>query len=240
MATNIEFHLEKLNTIINEEQKFSKTDISKGWIDQAMYIVSHVVPEKWTASSLMQAFLQEGTIKVDKFDYSFAQIRAIVQIFTKSHRSRIISSQAKITRHSAAVPLLLAAYKINHGIPYSRWDLEDTEEKLLGRGLVGYTKACRVWEDVKDSVDLEQLRAVVASPEYNKIKHYPSLKTLIPEKFFHMMLGQTWIFEPSIRSEDMITSLEGISVVAPHIEAQTLFIAQDNKVLKDCSHALPW
>lgn len=220
-----------------------KYPVPPGWIDRSMYIISHLVPEKWSLPSLKEAILSTEGVTVDGKFYDKEQLRLFVRAFTALDRSAILKNQSKFPRHNSAVPLVLAAYKVNHGVSYERWGITKEDESLLGKSFSGYFDAREAWKELQNEVDLADLRAEVSAPKYANIKWYKPIRPMIERKFFHMMLAQTWIFEPDIRSEDMVTTLESLSAVAAPIEKpwkDSEDYSQVQVELKDESNLLPW
>lgn len=195
-----------------------------------------LVDGKYSASSI--------TDKLKVSEYSFTEtdswskakvdrklsgmvILSLWQFFYKElAKSWMVTPQTKETAIASGVPLVLFAYKHIHGINYNSWNRSDPNLRyLLTENLKWLLNPAPIPDELPPFDELRERFLTtgttgvvndVISPKASRIPEYKDFNNL--PKYQRYMYLQTWIYHPSIRSENMITDWNDWDVQSPPVD----------------------
>ncbi len=175
--------------------------------------------ENWLIPQLLAKFAEmkirrndEGKIIPEAFaldNFTTPRLKGMWQVACRINRGNLIKRQIADTSYCALVPLILAAFKTYHNIPYSDWAKENLQyvmtrdlaaamtvehlpqlsvDELLKFREIGRMKAGKT----RDLVSCNALYNLRGTP----LEDLPSLVKI--------MLTQVWVAHPSIRSSLMV------------------------------------
>lgn len=167
---------------------------------------------------------------------STAEVQGIFTFLNATPRGEVLGGakqiDPKVVRYATGVPLILSAYREYKDIPYSAWDY-DCENIYLKNFIDKDTLSVLEYlgSDIEftDS-ELLQFRVIGGTfktgAKAGQTKHPNSITTInkvgndlfdaLP-KLLRLMLCQTWVFQPSVRSKYAITSIKDLDSLAVDI-----------------------
>lgn len=213
--------------------------------------LAHIIPQKdssgeYLASSIFEELDRNNTYVVNKVDFTGSQLLRYIRLFYFHNTSEYLSSQTSSPQFSAAVPIVLAAYKLQHGIQYSSWSKSDPcLKRFFGPQMQWLFDEQLVIPELSDQEVREFREQVLLERKTGTIKPATSYKfersgepnfDKLP-KLLKMMLLQTWIFHPQIRHPNMITDPKNWDLLAP---AREEFIVSQLLNKPQVGEDLPW
>lgn len=221
-----------LNPLVEEDQKIFKS-LSPGSLYHLFPIIASSKPLKgsggYSASSVFEYLNNRDTVDYVNGTVKTDTIKAyIFMLHSMTTSTYLKPSQGKCTELSCAVPLALYAFKHQYDIKYMEWDHEDPLfARLVPKGLDWAIRA----ELPKYSIDeVRELRNRVllerSSGTLKPLTAYKMEKSNDPQfdalpKLARFLLLQTWIYNPALRSPNMVTDVENWDNVAPAIDSVT-------------------
>ena len=202
---------------------------------------------------IMETF---SRLKSCKYDYEGeeilgTQILALWNFLLNTNRSSILKeSQTKHTSLSAAVPLILYAYKLVHDTPYEAWSSNPLVGDILGKDIdflahedvrnfecpwneeaLKHIRTIALTENARD------LRMPDTSNKMNKLKskyteEASEIFDPLPKLMKYMVL-QTWVYHPSIRSDRMITDWKNWDSLKPSVYGSSVTAKAEKSSLFD-------
>ena len=182
---------------------------------------------------------------------SFDWFRGLIRILNYAPRgeilgSRMTQSKPEGARWSAAIPLILSAFKEYNNVPYAAWDLDPKSiqcftDKNIGTLLLLYPYESPFTKEelleIRDETDngkpVTQRTTITtcSNVEFNSLPKH--LKT---------MLCQVWVWHPSIRHKLAITNLHHLDEPAePLITSEVFDIwGEPPKPIKTSNEGIPW
>lgn len=245
-----------LNPLVEEDQKIFKAQ-SPGSLYHLFPIIAHKKPLS-TSGGYSATSVFEQLNSTDTVDYVNGTVKCdvikayIFMLHSMNTSSYLKPSQGRCTELSCAVPLALYAFKHQFDIPYMAWDHEDPLfPRLVPKGLDWAIRA----ELPKYSIDeVRELRNRVllerSTGTLKPLTAYKMEKSNDPQfdqlpKLARFLLLQTWIYNPAIRSPNMVTSVTDWDALADPIDnVQSLQVdlkEREAKAVKPLSvDDLPW
>lgn len=188
-------------------------------------IASLPLPE-YSASAFKEAVQSITTLETSSGKWTKGDYQTILKLVALT-RGTLVDSQTRHPSISAAVPIVLSAYKDMYGVPYSAWNFDDDKvlPYLLGHSLKSYFEAQKLFTDLPPPEEVRR-ETTPNGTSYGRITYHQAFKTL-PEgraisKFYQLMYTQLWLFAPEIRTNDMVLSLEGLDVIPPSLDASNM------------------
>jgi hypothetical protein len=190
---------------------------------------------KYSAKSIINRLATEEYTVPDNDGWDFEAtisgktILALWKFFyTQSPKQWLTTSQTKNTSIASGTPIIMYAYKHQHNIPYNAWDRRDPNLRyLLTENLKWLldpppipeeliTESTLTFHEMREHFLTTGTTGVVNSPTNPKASMVPGLKEFnkLP-KYQRYMYFQTWIYHPSIRSDNMITDWDDWDAVRP-------------------------
>lgn len=213
---------------------------------------------KYSATSILNALkIKDYAIKADETRdpwgntlevqaLSGSVILSLWQFFYSTNpKEWLTKPQNKEPAIASGVPIVLYAYKHQHGIMYNEWDREDPALRLmLTENLAWLLNPPEIPEGLPDIKSLQEEflktgTTGIVNPPTNPKASYTSDKRFnqLP-KYQRYMYLQTWLYHPSIRSDNMITDWNDWDTPAvPHGFSDLESYGLTVKANKD---GLPW
>jgi hypothetical protein len=180
-------------------------------------------------------FAKAGMIKYSNgTTVSATEVHGIIKFLRAIPRGEVLGGakqiDPKVSRYATGVPLILSAYREYKDIQYSEWDFNDEWVGfLVDKDILSILPYISNPPDYSAEQLLEYRTlggTFKTGKNAGKVKHPNSITTInkvgdpdfdnLP-KLLRLMLCQTWVFQPSIRSKYAITSISDIDSVAPDI-----------------------
>lgn len=198
------------------------------------------VGDKYSIKSTLLDVVANAKVGLIKYTngkaLSAAEVQGILRFLNATPRGEVLGGakqiDPKVVRYSTGVPLILSAYREYKDIPYSAWDY-DCEKVYLENFIDKDTlSVIEYYGSDIEFTDSELLQFRVEGGTFKtgakagQTKHPNSITTInkvgndlfdaLP-KLLRLMLCQTWVFQPSIRSKYAITSIKDLDSQAPDI-----------------------
>lgn len=164
---------------------------------------------------------------------SKAAMQGMINVLNYSPRGDILpsvwrQSSGEGLRYSAAVPLILSAFKEYRNVRYSDWDWTDLNRKyLLDFDFFELSEhfGCRMSWDVEQLLEFREVgrtiatgvkagqkKDIISTTTLSKIDD-PDFKAL--PRLAKLLLCQVWVYHPTIRHKLMITDLMHLDDFSP-------------------------
>ena len=229
------------------------------FMDHIVKYLTLVEPEKvdgkYIPESIFLALKEEKFIKSDMGDIPSEWIKSLFKLLFEVPRSKFgptASTSNKASLYSSAVPYAMYAFKSQHGIKYSEWNLDgpyygSTEYNggsiILGQGLKDYIKYKKLYDSLlekhideegnKLSVDWSTIRQkylthgktfelLDETSWSNGTYTCDDLLTNLSSPIFRKMVTQTWVFSPRLRNEHMVMSFDNIDEMPSALVAASI------------------
>lgn len=192
------------------------------FLDHTIPLISSIHPRKnssglYSFGSITEQYHDTREIEVFGEMVPLKKIFDIIQLIAEVDRSVLFKDpQIRNTRYSVAVPWFLYAHKVNNNINYEDWDWnEDSKFQFyaLGKTLAEILP----YKGQKFSFsDIRELRELAVPEELGFRLKYCGLTELdtLP-KALRFMIFQSWVWHPSVRNVNMITTVEDFDKFEP-------------------------
>lgn len=206
------------------------------------------VPRNSEGMYTASAFLEMLKVwYIDSGQYSPEFVKGVLKFITAKNRGDIVGRQTTTTRYAANVPIVFAAFKQNRNIPYSAWDLTDPKlSHILDPKLLELLQLMSTYTPKWSPEELLELRDLASYIKTGKSagtrRNTLSMCTIytVPDIEFNtlpnlgkVILLQTWVCHPSIRSEYGINSLEDVDAMAPSLVDEDIMTEKKVEIIHD-------
>lgn len=192
---------------------------TSGLVHQLLPILASVPVSSYSAQSVFKALKSNEYFETPAGYITAGNMINWYKYFSTTVPSNYVSGQTKNPSICSGVPIILLAFKQQHGIKYSSWDKEDPYfSKLLGNHLDFLLNREIIDKALSYSTDdlLEFREATLLEKSTGNIKPVTAYKMSTTRdsefnqlpKQLRFLLVQTWIYHPSCRHSNMITNLE--------------------------------
>lgn len=230
---------------------------SKTFLAQLMPYIAHIIPAKnssglYSASSIFETLKLNEAYQLHGVKFSGEQLLNYYRLFGLMPVSNYLAKQTESPQFCSAVPIPLAAYRLQLGIPYSKWDKTDPCLVRMFSPQMQWILDQKVIDSIPD-LNRDEVNAlreqVLLERKSGTIKPVISYKFELSgepvfdrlPKLLRMMLLQTWIFHPSIRHQNMITDpINWDSAAEPWDLVNDVVIIPPQKQAFSPGDELPW
>jgi len=186
----------------------------------------------WKTGSMPQ--LDNGTV------VNLLWIKHVFHVLNTKPRGDLLGKLKQSTllgsRYAANVPLILSAFKEYRNVEYSQWDFSEPEARLFMDldtfELISYFGVEQPWS-VEELLEFQRLgRTVNTGANAGKVRSIAACTSITcvqdPEfkklsRLMKLMLCQTWVYAPEIRSKYAITDLLNLDQPAPPLVDTDIF-----------------
>ena len=188
--------------------------------------------QQWKTGSMPQ--LDNGT------QVNLLWVKHLFQVLNTKPRGSILGKLKQSTllgsRYAANVPLILSAFKEYRNVQYTQWDFSEPEARLFMDldtfELIPYFGIEQPWS-VEELLEFQRLgRTVSTGASAGKVRSIAACTSITcvqdPEfkklsRLMKLLLCQTWVYAPEIRSKYAITDLMNLDQPAAPLVDTDIF-----------------